>query len=211
MSFDEALKRCGIVAILRGIETREIEAVGQALLDAGITIAEIPLNSPDPFASIRLMAQAFKGRLVVGAGTVLSVQDVNMLKAHDGEISVSPDCNPAVIARAAELGLIPLPGVFSPTEAFAAIRAGARHLKLFPAEAATPATIKAWRAVIPATIGILPVGGVTPDSMKAWLDAGGVGFGIGSNIYKPGRSADDVKYAAQAFVAAWKAYHGSRR
>jgi 2-dehydro-3-deoxyphosphogalactonate aldolase len=208
MIFSEALGRCGVVAILRGITAQEVSAVGEALVDAGITIAEIPLNSPDPFASIQAMAAAFKGRLVVGAGTVLGIQDVNMLKQHGGAISVSPDCNPQVIARAVELGITPLPGVFTPTEAFAAIRAGAAHLKLFPAEAASPATIKAWRAVIPRKFGILAVGGVTPQSMQGWIDAGCDGFGIGSNIYKPGKAAGEVQQAALEFVEAWNALKG---
>ena len=114
MTFADAISECGLIAILRGITTAEVEAVGQALVEAGIRVAEIPLNSPDPFASIEKMATAFKGKLVVGAGTVLSVQDVNLLKAHGGQISVSPDCNEAVIARARELGLEPVPGVFTP-------------------------------------------------------------------------------------------------
>ncbi|MGB3140986.1 MAG: 2-dehydro-3-deoxy-6-phosphogalactonate aldolase, partial [Aestuariivirga sp.] len=116
MTFAEAISECGLIAILRGITTAEVDAVGHALVDAGIRVAEIPLNSPDPFASIEKMAKAFEGRLVVGAGTVLSVPDVNLLKAHGGQISVSPDCNEAVIARAKELGLEPVPGVFTPTE-----------------------------------------------------------------------------------------------
>jgi 2-dehydro-3-deoxyphosphogalactonate aldolase len=210
MNFDDAFARCGIVAILRGIRTDEVEQIGRALVDAGITIAEIPLNSPGPFASIKAMAAAFKDKLIVGAGTVLSVQDVNMLREHDGEISVSPDCNPDVIKRARELGIVPLPGVFTPTEAFAAVRAGARHLKLFPAEAASPTTIKAWRAVISQNINLLAVGGVTPESMKNWIDAGTNGFGIGSNIYKPGKSAAEVKSSARAFVAAWDEIKGKR-
>ena len=204
MNFTEAVYQCGIIAILRGITTGEVEAVGQALVDAGITIAEIPLNSPDPFASIKKMADAFKGKLVVGAGTVLSIQDVNLLKIHGGEISVSPDCNETVIARARELGLEPLPGVFTPTEAFAAIRAGATHLKLFPAEAASPTTVKAWRAVLPKHVQIYAVGGVTPTNMQSWADVGTAGFGIGSNIYKQGFTASDVSKAANEFVAAWK-------
>jgi 2-dehydro-3-deoxyphosphogalactonate aldolase len=209
MTFEDAMKRCGVIAILRGITTREIEAVGEALVEAGITIAEIPLNSPDPFLSIQTMARAFKGRLVVGAGTVLSIPDVNLLNAHQGQISVSPDCNPDVIMRAVELGMVPLPGVFTPTEAFAAMRAGATALKLFPAEAASPATIKAWRAVVPRRIRLLAVGGVTPSSMKAWFDAGCDGFGIGSNIYKPGTTAAEVRQAAGNFVEAWNALGGN--
>ena len=205
MTFADAISECGLIAILRGITTAEVEAVGQALVDAGIRVAEIPLNSPDPFASIEKMATAFKDKLVVGAGTVLSVQDVNVLKAHGGQISVSPDCNEAVIARARELGLEPVPGVFTPTEAFAAIRAGATHLKLFPAEAASPATIKAWRAVLPKHVKVYAVGGISPANMQSWVDAGAAGFGIGSNIYKQGATAAAVSKAAKEFVTAWRA------
>lgn len=205
MMFSEAVSGCGLIAILRGIKTSEVEAVGQALFEAGIRVAEIPLNSADPFASIQKMGTAFNGKLVVGAGTVLSVQDVNLLKAHGGQISVSPDCNEAVIARAKELGMEPLPGVFTPTEVFAAIRAGATHLKLFPAEAASPVTVKAWRAVVPRHVRIYAVGGVTPANMQTWYDAGIAGFGIGSNIYKPGFTAADVARSAKEFVTAWRA------
>jgi len=205
MIFADAISECGLIAILRGITTAEVEAVGQALVEAGIRVAEIPLNSPDPFASIEKMAVAFKGKLVVGAGTVLSIQDVNLLKAHGGQISVSPDCNEAVIARARELGLEPVPGVFTPTEAFAAIRAGATHLKLFPAEAASPLTVKAWRAVLPKHVKIYAVGGITPANMQGWVDAGVAGFGIGSNIYKQGATAAAVAKSAKEFITAWRA------
>ena len=205
MTFAEAISECGLIAILRGITTAEVDAVGHALVDAGIRVAEISLNSPDPFASIEKMAKAFEGRLVVGAGTILSVPDVNLLKAHGGQISVSPDCNEAVIARAKELGLEPVPGVFTPTEAFAAIRAGATHLKLFPAEAASPATVKAWRAVLPKHVSLYAVGGVTPANMQGWVDAGVAGFGIGSNIYKQGAAAATVAKAAKEFITAWRA------
>jgi 2-dehydro-3-deoxyphosphogalactonate aldolase len=205
MTFAEAVAECGVIAILRGIAAGEVEAVGHALCDAGIRIAEIPLNSPDPFISIKKMSAAFESKLVVGAGTVLSIQDVNLLKAHGGQISVSPDCNEEVIARAKELGIEPLPGVFTPTEAFAAIRAGATHLKLFPAEAASPVTVKAWRAVLPRHVSLYAVGGVTPANMQSWADVGTAGFGIGSNIYKQGFTAADVSKSAKEFVAAWKA------
>ena len=205
MTFADAISECGLIAILRGITTAEGEAVGQALVEAGIRVAEIPLNSPDPFASIEKMAKAFKGKLVVGAGTVLSVQDVNLLKAHGGQISVSPHCNEAVIARARELGLEPIPGVFTPTEAFAAIRADATHLKLFPAEAASPLTVKAWRAVLPKHVKVYAVGGVTPANMQGWVDAGVAGFGIGSNIYKQGTTAAAVAKSAKEFITAWRA------
>lgn len=205
MTFADAVSECGLIAILRGITTGEVEAAGQALIDAGIRVAEIPLNSPDPFTSIQKMSTAFKGKLIVGAGTVLSPQDVNLLKAHGGEISVSPDCNETVIARAKELGMEPLPGVFTPTETFAAIRAGATHLKLFPAEAASPITVKAWRAVLPKHVSVYAVGGIAPANMQSWIDAGVSGFGIGSNIYKQGFTPADVARSAKEFVTAWRA------
>lgn len=204
MNFDEAAAHCGLVAILRGVTPNEVIAVAGALQAAGIRIVEVPLNSPDPFISIERLAETFGGKLIVGAGTVLDPADVDRLHASGGQISVSPDCNPAVIARARELGLEPLPGVFTPTEAFAAIRAGARNLKLFPAEAASPVTVKAWRAVLPKQVKLFAVGGVTPSNMQPWIDAGASGFGIGSNIYKPGATADDVTKSAAAFVAGWK-------
>ena len=209
MNFEDAAKACGIVAILRGVTPGEVEGIGDALHDAGIRVVEVPLNSPEPFRSIASLAARFKGRMVVGAGTVLDVDSVDQLKSAGGQISVSPDCNPQVISRAVELGLVPLPGVFTPTEAFTAVRAGARHLKLFPAEAASPKTVKAWKAVLPRDVKIYAVGGVTPANMKEWADAGCAGFGIGSNIYKPGMSADDVGKAARGFVAAWKDLKGN--
>jgi 2-dehydro-3-deoxyphosphogalactonate aldolase len=202
-SFSEAAKTCGVIAILRGVRPEEVVSIGQALFDAGITIVEVPLNSPDPFTSIQLLANAFASKMIVGAGTVLSVQDVNLLKAHGGQISVSPDCNPATIARAIELGMEPLPGVFTPTEAFAAVRAGATNLKLFPAEVANPATIKAWKAVLPKHVSVHAVGGVTPENMQTWRNAGATGFGIGSNIFKIGHSPEQVNAAARTFVSAW--------
>lgn len=208
MTFDEAVAQCGIIAILRGVRPSEVVAIGEALYEAGIRIVEVPLNSPDPFVSIAALADTFKGRLVTGAGTVLDVASVDLLKISSGTISVSPDCNPAVIGRAVEQGLVPLPGVFTPTEAFTAIRAGASHLKLFPAEAASPVTVKAWKAVLPKHVKLYAVGGVTPANMQAWADAGCSGFGIGSNIYKPGMTADDVRLNAGAFVAAWNALKG---
>ena len=208
MTFEDAASRCGIIAILRGVKPSEVVSIGTALLAAGIRIVEVPLNSPDPFDSIAALSNQFKGRLVTGAGTVLDAASVDRLKASGGEISVSPDCNPAVIARAVEQGLTPLPGVFTPTEAFSAIRAGATHLKLFPAEAASPVTVKAWKAVLPKNVRLYAVGGVTPSNMQAWANAGCPGFGIGSNIYKPGMSADDVGRNAGAFVAAWDALKG---
>ena len=208
MTLEDALNECGIVAILRGISPDEAIAVGQALFDAGVRVVEVPLNSPAPFLSIAKLVKEFAGRMIVGAGTVLTVQDVNMLKSAGGEICVSPDCNEVVIARAVELGMVPLPGVFTPTEAFAAIRAGATNLKLFPAEAASPAVIKAWKAVLPKNVKIYAVGGVTPENMGDWLAAGASGFGIGSSIYKPGMSVDAVREAAGKLVSAWNVAKG---
>ena len=204
MKLNQALESCGIIAILRGVSPDEVIAVTQTLFDAGVRIVEVPLNSPDPFTSISKLAATFKDRMVVGAGTVLSEADVNLLKEHGGEISVSPDCNPATIARAVALGLEPLPGVFTPTEAFAAIRAGAKHLKLFPAEAASPLTIKAWKAVLPKHVQVHAVGGVTPENMKDWLAAGASGFGIGSALYKQGMALSKISESAHSLVNAWK-------
>jgi 2-dehydro-3-deoxyphosphogalactonate aldolase len=209
MRFEDAAAECGIIAILRGIKPSEVLDVGNALYDAGIRVVEVPLNSPDPFVSIAALAGHFRGRMVVGAGTVLDGDSVQRLKDAGGSISVSPDCNPDVIARAVALGLTPLPGVFTPTEAFAAIRAGASHLKLFPAEAASPVTVKAWKAVLPKHARLYAVGGVSPSNMQAWADAGCAGFGIGSNIYKPGMTADDVAKAAASFAAAWNGLKGN--
>jgi 2-dehydro-3-deoxyphosphogalactonate aldolase len=208
MNIETALDACGIIAILRGVTPAEAVAVGDALYTSGIRIVEVPLNSPDPFTSIKNLSQHFAGKMVVGAGTVLSVQDVNMLKESGGSISVSPDCNPDVIGRAKALGLEPLPGVFTPTEAFAAIRAGANHLKLFPAEAASPITVKAWRAVLPKHVMVHAVGGVTPANMAEWLACGVSGFGIGSSLYKPGMSLGDVSASANTLVSAWKKAKG---
>ena len=208
MQLNDALKACGIIAILRGVKPDEVLDVAHVLLEAGVRVVEVPLNSPDPFHSIGQLAKAFAGRMVVGAGTVLSVQDVNMLKEHGGQISVSPDCHEAVIQRALQLGMDALPGVFTPTEAFAAIRAGAQHLKLFPAEAAAPAVVKAWRAVLPQQVQVHAVGGVTPGNMAEWLACGVAGFGIGSSLYKPGNSLAKTSEAAVALVQAWRKAKG---
>lgn len=209
IEFEQAAADCGIVAIIRGVTLDEVAGVGDALCDAGIRIVEVPLNSPEPFRSIAALAARFRGRMVVGAGTVLDVDSVDRVKSGGGQICVAPDCNPAVIARAVERGMVPMPGVFTPTEAFTAVRAGAGHLKLFPAEAASPRTVKAWKAVLHRDVKVYAVGGVTPDNMKEWAEAGCAGFGIGSNIYKPGMSPQDVAKAARRFVAAWNELRGA--
>jgi 2-dehydro-3-deoxyphosphogalactonate aldolase len=208
MQFEDWASHCGIIAILRGVRLEEVTAIGDALYDAGIRIVEVPLNSPEPFRSIAALAARFDGRMIVGAGTVLDTESVDRVKSAGGQIAVSPDCNPQVIAQAIARNMVPLPGVFTPTEAFSAVRAGARHLKLFPAEAASPRTVKAWKAVLPKDVRLFAVGGVTPANMKEWVDAGCAGFGIGSNIYKPGMTAGEVGKAARDFVAAWKALKG---
>lgn len=208
LNYDETAGSCGIIAILRGITLDEVASVGDALYASGIRIVEVPLNSPEPFRSIAALAARFQGRMIVGAGTVLDTESVDRVKSAGGQISVSPDCNPDVIARAVERNLVPLPGVFTPTEAFAAVRAGGRHLKLFPAEAASPRTVRAWKAVLPKDVRVYAVGGVTPANMKDWAEAGCAGFGIGSNIYKPGMNAENVSKAACEFVAAWNSLKG---
>lgn len=201
-TFDDAFARCPLIAILRGIKPDEVEAIGDALVDAGFTLIEVPLNSPDPLDSISRLAQRLSGRAMVGAGTVLSEAEVTAVAETGGSLIISPNANPAVIAATAAQGLISLPGISTPTEAFAALEAGASALKLFPAEASSPSVLKAVRAVLPKTLRILPVGGIAPDNMQPWRDAGAAGFGLGSALYKPGSTADQVAERAAAFIRA---------
>ncbi|MBO9499181.1 MAG: 2-dehydro-3-deoxy-6-phosphogalactonate aldolase [Novosphingobium sp.] len=201
-AFDAAFARCPLIAILRGVKPDEVEAIGDALVDAGFGLIEVPLNSPEPFESIGLLAKRFEGRAVIGAGTVMRVADVAGVHAVGGRMIISPNANPAVIAASAAAGLVSLPGVATPTEAFAALDAGATALKLFPAEGSSPAVLKAMRAVLPRDLRLLPVGGVSPDNMAPWLAAGAAGFGLGSALYKPGMGADEVGANARGFVAA---------
>jgi 2-dehydro-3-deoxyphosphogalactonate aldolase len=195
------LDECPLIAIVRGISPVEAEAVGEAVQEGGIRIVEVPLNSPDPFNSIERLAKKFGDSMLVGAGTVLSAGQVAKVRDAGGRIIVSPDTNVDVIAAAAEAGLVSSPGYFTPSEAFAAIRAGATSLKLFPAEAATPSVLKAHLAVIPLDIPVLIVGGINPDNMGPWLEAGASGFGLGSGLYKPGQSAGETLEKARAYVA----------
>ncbi len=203
--FAEAFAACPLVAVLRGLTPGEAEAVGDALIDAGFTLLEVPLNSPDPLVSIAAMAKRYAGRAIVGAGTVLTTDDVAAVADAGGELIVSPNTDPAVIRAAVARGLISLPGYYTPSEAFAALAAGAHGLKLFPAEGAPPAFLKAQRAVLPKATKVLAVGGITPDTMPAWHAAGADGFGLGSNLYRAGKSAADVARDATAFVSAVKA------
>lgn len=199
--FDAALAACPLVAILRGVTPGEVVAVGEALFDAGFRLMEVPLNSPDPLDSIAQLAKAFAGRAVIGAGTVLRAADVAAVQAAGGTMIVSPNTNVDVIAATRKGGLVSLPGIATPSEAFAAIDAGATALKLFPAEGANPAVLKAIRAVLPAGVRVLPVGGITPDNMSPWLKAGAAGFGIGSALYSPGVGPDEIATRARTFVA----------
>ena len=206
--WQDALTTLPLVAILRGLRPAEALDVGEMLIKAGFKIVEVPLNSPDPFDSIRLLADALKGRAIVGAGTVLSVAQVETLKAAGGEICISPNANPDVIRRAKALGMISFPAFFTPTEAFAAIDAGADAIKLFPAELAGVKGLKAMKAVLPRHMPVFPVGGVDPEGMQAYLDAGATGFGIGSAVFKPGDTPTQVYGKAKAFVDAWAKLRG---
>jgi len=194
------LAECPLVAIIRGVTPDEVEAIGEAIWEAGIRIIEVPLNSPDPFESIRRLAARMGDRALVGAGTVLEPAHVAAVKDVGGRIIVSPSTDPEVIAATAAAGMVSTPGYFTPSEAFAAIKAGATGLKLFPAESATPTVLKAQRAVIPRDVPILVVGGVKPDGMRAWIEAGADGFGLGSGVYKPGRSPEETGMRARAYV-----------
>lgn len=201
-AFDVAFAQCPLIAILRGVKPDEVEAIGDALADAGFTLIEVPLNSPDPFDSITRLARRLGDRAMVGGGTVLREAEVIAVAESAGRLIVSPNASPAVIAATAAHGLISLPGIATPTEAFAALDAGATALKLFPAEAASPVALKAMRAVLPVATRVLPVGGITPDTMQPWRDTGASGFGLGSALYRPGFSAAEVGARAAAFVRA---------
>lgn len=205
LDFATAFARCPLVAILRGVRPDEVEPIGDALVDAGFTLVEVPMNSPDPLDSIGRLARRLAGRALVGAGTVLTPDQVDAVQQAGGQLIISPNSDLSVIGRSAQAGLISMPGYFTPTEAFAAVQAGARALKLFPAEAATPAVLKAQRAVLPKDLPILVVGGINTGNMAPWIAAGANGFGLGSALYKPGASAADVSEAAQAFMRGWRA------
>jgi 2-dehydro-3-deoxyphosphogalactonate aldolase len=195
------LDECPLVAIVRGIGPDEAQSIGEAVREGGIRIIEVPLNSPDPMRSIELLAKTMGDSMLIGAGTVLSAEQVRRVKDSGGQIIVSPDTNTNVIAATAEAGLVSSPGYFTPSEAFAAIRAGATALKLFPAEAASPSVLKAHLAVLPSDIPLLIVGGIRPDNMRPWLDAGATGFGLGSGLYRPGQSGAETLAKARAYVA----------
>ena len=199
----QALAQLPLIAILRGLKPAEAPAIGEALVSSGFAIIEVPLNSPEPLKSIAALTEQLPQTLI-GAGTVLNVQQVKDVHAAGGRLVVAPNFNPAVVAQALALNMVVLPGVATPTEAFAALDAGAHGLKLFPAEMISPATVKALRAVLPKDAALMPVGGITPDNMAAYRTAGASGFGLGSALYAPGRSAEQVQSAAQNFVNAFR-------
>ena len=192
-----------LIAILRGITATETAAVCQVLVEAGISLIEIPLNSPQPLQSIRVAVKELAGKASIGAGTVLAPEEVDAIAQAGGAFIVSPDCNEAVIARTIACGLQSYPGIFSPTEAFRAIRAGAHALKVFPAEVVGVKGVKAMKAVLPPAIPLYAVGGANPDNFLEFVSAGCIGFGIGSYLYTPGAKLTDIAARAGAIVAAY--------
>lgn len=204
-AFNDAFAAMPLVAILRGLTPETADDIGDVLVEAGFTLIEVPLNSPCPLESIARLAKRLEGRALVGAGTVLDVAAVEAVAEVGGTLIVSPNTNTAVISAAAARGLIAVPGFQTPSEAFAALEAGARALKLFPAEAASPAVLKAIRTVLPTGTAVLPVGGISPTTMAPWHAVGAAGFGIGSALYSPGITPEALAERAAAFIAAYKA------
>ncbi|MGC9270313.1 2-dehydro-3-deoxy-6-phosphogalactonate aldolase [Acidiphilium sp.] len=192
------------IAILRGVRPDEVEAIGAVLVEMGIRVIEVPLNSPDPFESIARLSRRYGDRALIGAGTVMGEADVARVADAGGQIIVTPHADLAVVLAAKSRGLLIVPGFFTPTEAFAMLRAGVDALKLFPAEAGGPAMLRAIRAVLPAGTMVLPVGGVDPDNVAAWMAAGAAGFGIGSAIYSQGDTAAEVGAKAAKIIAEFK-------
>jgi 2-dehydro-3-deoxyphosphogalactonate aldolase len=195
----------GIVAILRGITPAEAQAVGQALVEAGVGVIEVPLNSPSPYLSIEKLAREFGTRALIGAGTVLTVDEANRIADAGARLVVAPNFDSAVLARCRARGLITMPGVATPSEGFAALAAGAKALKLFPAEMLGPTVLKAWRAVFPAATPMFPVGGVGEHNLAAYKAAGATGVGTGSSLYAPGMPAAEVQRRAAELVRRWEA------
>ena len=201
----QALATNGLIAILRGLRPHEAQAIGKVLYDEGFRTLEVPLNSPEPYESIRILRSTLPADCLVGAGTVLTPEQVEQVKAAGGQVIVMPHSDPKVLRAARAAGLYLSPGVATPTEAFAALAEGADVLKMFPAEQMGPAVVKAWLAVLPAGTLLIPVGGITPDNMQVFVDAGVSGFGLGSGLCKPGMSPEQVAVRAKAYVNAWNA------
>lgn len=201
-AFDAAFASCPLIAILRGVRPDEVVAIGEELVAAGFTLIEVPMNSPDPLDSVARLVAALGDRAMIGAGTVLTVDQVAAMRDAGGRMVISPNTNIDVIRASAAAGLVSLPGIATPSEALAALDAGATALKLFPAEAASPTILKAMRAILPSDLRVLPVGGIVPEGMAPWRQAGAAGFGLGSALYKPGMTAGEVGARARAFVTA---------
>ena len=199
--FRRQFEACPLIAIIRGVRPDEAEATGAAIFDAGIRIIEVPLNSPDPLESIRRLSAGLGDRTLIGAGTVLDPEQVAQVRDAGGRLIVSPNTNVEVIEETVAAGLVSSPGFFTPSDAFDAIKAGAHSLKLFPAEGSSPAILKSILAVLPSNVPIIVVGGVKPDSMKPWLDAGASGFGLGGGLYTAGQSPEETAEKARAYVA----------
>jgi len=197
------MKQRELIAILRGIQPHEATAIAETLIESGITKIEVPLNSPDPLDSIRRMVQAFAGQASFGAGTVLTTEDVAAVAETGAKLIISPNCDPAVIRATKDKDMLSYPGVLTPSECFTALATGADGLKIFPASIIGPAGVAAMRVVLPATVPVYAVGGANADNFGQWIDAGVQGFGIGSALYKPGRSVADVRALALEMVAAY--------
>ncbi|MDY7564350.1 2-dehydro-3-deoxy-6-phosphogalactonate aldolase [Pseudomonas sp. RTC3] len=199
----QTLAKNGLIAILRGLRPEEAASIGEVLYQAGFRVIEVPLNSPEPYDSIRILRATLPADCLIGAGTVLTPEQVGRVKEAGGQVIVMPHSDPKVLRAAKAAGLYLSPGVATPTEAFAALAEGADVLKLFPAEQMGPAVVKAFLAVLPAGTALIPVGGITPDNMQVFIDAGVCGFGLGSGLFKPGMSAAEVAERADAYVSAW--------
>ena len=200
------LERCPLVAILRGVQPVEVESICSALERAGVSIVEVPFNSPSPLESIAILSRTFGNRMLIGAGTLTAVSQVDRVAAAGGKLIVTPHADTAIVRAAKQAGLLVFPGFFNPTEAFALLEAGADAIKLFPAEVLGPPMLKALRAVLPKSTIVIPVGGVDANQVAPWLSAGAQGLGVGSSIYKPGDDARAVEVKARSLVAAVKNY-----
>ena len=203
--FRRYFAECPLVGIIRGVTPADAEAIAGAIYEGGIRIIEVPLNSPDPFESIRIIAEKFGDRTLVGAGTVLEPVEVAKVAEAGGRLAVSPNTNISVIEATVAAGMVSSPGYFTPSEAFDAIRAGAHSIKLFPAEAASPAVVKAQKAVLPKNVPLIVVGSVSPESVGGWIAAGADGCGLGGGLYKPGQDAATTLQKARAYASAVKA------
>jgi 2-dehydro-3-deoxyphosphogalactonate aldolase len=208
ISLDEALSDLPLIAVLRGVRPEEAAAIGRALVESGFRLIEVTLNSFNPFRSIEILVDECGKQAVIGAGTVTRPSEADRVRDAGGRLVVMPHADVEVIRAAKAADAWCIPGTATPTEAIAALRAGADALKLFPAEVLPPAVLKAWSAVLPPGTRLMPVGGITPQSMDAYVEAGAAGFGIGSALYKPGVTPEDITRRAGGFVTAWRAARG---